>query len=89
MYYTLAAVWGAGQGALIANLLAVVYDCCGGDQLTMLFGLLLCAEGIGGLIGAPLCGKHAQQVVACLGKVCSAGGGGWREQQQQSKSRQA
>ena len=44
-------VGGTGQGALIANLLAVVYDACVVEQLALLFGLKLCFEGIGGTIG--------------------------------------
>lgn len=55
-YYVLAALWGSSKGALIANLLAVAYDFCGAEQLALLFGLHLCAEGIGSLVGAPLCG---------------------------------
>lgn len=57
MYYILAAVWGVCQGALIANLLAVVYDFCGVEQLAVLFGLNLCAEGIGAIAGPALCGE--------------------------------
>ena len=57
MYYALTAVWGLGQGALIANLLAVLYDFCGTPQLAVMFGLHLCAEGIGALIGAPISGE--------------------------------
>ena len=56
MYYVLTVLWGLGQGAVIANLLAVVYDFCGPKQLAVLFGLHLCAEGIGAFIGAPIAG---------------------------------
>lgn len=58
MYYALAVVWGLGQGALIANILTVVYDFCGADQLALLFGLHLCAEGIGAFIGTPISGMY-------------------------------
>jgi len=57
MYYAVAGIWGIAQGIQIANLLAVVYDFCGADQLAVLFGLELFTEGIGGAIGPPLCGK--------------------------------
>ena len=56
MYYVLTVLWGLGQGAVIANLLAVVYDFCGPLVLAVLFGLHLCAEGIGAFIGAPIAG---------------------------------
>ena len=54
-YYVLTVVWGTGQGALIANLLAVVYDACVVEQLASVFGLELCFEGIGGTIGPLVC----------------------------------
>lgn len=59
MFYILAAIWGLGQGALISNLLGVVYDFCGAEQLSILFGLILLFEGVGGLSGVPLCGKFS------------------------------
>ena len=55
MYYVLTVVWGTGQGALIANLLAAVYDACVVEQLALLFSLELCYEGIGGTIGPLVC----------------------------------
>lgn len=58
MYYTLTAVWGVGQGIHIANLLAVIHDYCGANQLALLFGVHLCAEGVGALIGAPISSEY-------------------------------
>ena len=53
-------VWGTGRGALIVNLLTVVYDAaCEGEQLALLFGLELCFKGIGSTIGPPVCGKFS------------------------------
>lgn len=57
MYYTLTALWGLGRGAKMANVLAVVHDFCGVEQLAVLWGLQLCAQGTGAFIGAPLSGK--------------------------------
>lgn len=59
MYYVLAVIWGSSKGALIANLLAVAYDLCGPEKLALLFGLHLFAEGLGSLVGSPLCGLYS------------------------------
>ena len=56
MFYGLTAVWGFAQGAHIANLLAVMCDFCGADQMALLFGIVLLAEGLGSITGTPLCG---------------------------------
>ena len=57
MFYALSCVWGVGHGALIANLLAVIVDICGPNQVAMLLGLHLFIEGIGTLSASPLCSK--------------------------------
>lgn len=58
MFYIVGSVWGIGQGAHIANLLAVFYDFCGPDQMALLFSLELMMEGIGGVVAAPLLGEN-------------------------------
>ena len=50
-------VYGIAYGAQIANLLSVAYDICGPDQMVILFSFELAFEGVGGLIGSPLCSK--------------------------------
>jgi len=57
MYYTIAACWGLGQSITISSLLGVVSDLCSVSQLPLLFGILLLAEGIGGITLVPLAGK--------------------------------
>lgn len=57
MYYALCAIFGVGYGILIANLLAVLHMFSGEDKLANLLGFHLMFEGIGGLVGTPLCGK--------------------------------
>lgn len=57
MYYALTAVWGLAHSVHISNLLAVVYDFVGERQMALLFGIVLFFEGIGAIIGAPICGR--------------------------------
>ena len=57
MYYSLAALWGLGQGAQTANLLSTICEFCRVDQLALLIGIHLTAGGIGNIAGAPLTGE--------------------------------
>lgn len=57
MYYALAALWGVGQGAVTANFPGIVVEFCGVSRMAVLLGINLTAGGVGGMGGAPLCGK--------------------------------
>jgi len=56
MYYGLLACWGLGESVIIACLLGVVSDLCTVNQIPILLGLELMAEGIGGITLVPLAG---------------------------------
>ena len=68
MYYSLAALWGLGQGAQTANLLSTICEFCSVDQLALLIGIHLTAGGIGNMAGAPLTGKscHCYSVMSSI-----------------------
>ena len=75
MFYALCAVWGIGNGVAMANLLAVIYEFCEVRLLTLLLGLSLFAQGIGGSTGNYSCSKYSTvsaitAKISCLAKVC-------------------
>lgn len=51
------AFFGFVIGVQLSNLLGVAYNICGADQMVVLFGLELAFEGVGGLVGPPLCSE--------------------------------
>ena len=66
MFYVLAGAWGLVQGASIANLLGFIHGFCAPEQLAVLFGLYMFAEGVGSLGGLNLIGKFLQREIILL-----------------------
>ena len=66
--------YGIAYGAQIANLMAVSHDMCGVEMMVVLFACEVCFEGIGSLIGAPICSECCLEVVSpSLHGSCNSG----------------